>query len=116
MMPSPTNRLSYQDIYDVYDQALTDPKGIRLAFPNREAARNYQMRMHKARSLDREENAIAYPKGDPMHGQSPYDVLQVRIREQNDGEGDEVFLYIEPRDKLRPVIESLSEIEAEDEA
>jgi hypothetical protein len=115
-MPSPTNRLSYKDVYDIYDQALEDPKGIRLAFPDLGSARNFQMRMHHARAVDRRDNLTACPKGDPMHGQSTYDVLQVRIREQNDGEGNEVFLYIEPKDKLRPEIERLSDIEAEDEA
>lgn len=111
-MPIPTNRMSYKDIYDVYDAALDDPKGIRLAFSNLGDAKNYQMRMHNARAIDRRENKKTFPEGDPMHGQSTYDILQVRIRHGEDGT---VFLYVEPKDKNAPEIEPLSEIEAEDE-
>jgi hypothetical protein len=110
-MPIPTNRMSYKDIYEVYEKALEDPKGIRLAFDTTGDARNYQMRMHNARAIDRRENAKTYPLGDPMHGQSTYDVLQVRIRHGEDGS---TFLYVEPKDKGAPEIESLSEIEAEE--
>jgi hypothetical protein len=110
-MPIPTNRMSYKDIYEVYDAALEDPKGIRLAFDDASAARNYQMRMHNARAIDRRENSKTYEPGDPMHGQSAYDVLQVRIRHGEDGT---IFLYVEPKDKNAPEIELLSEIEAEE--
>jgi len=109
-VPIPSNRMSYRDIYEIYDKALDDPKGIRLVFDNHASARNYQMRMNNARAIDRKENLRTYPIGDPMHGQSQYDVLQVRIRHGEDGS---IFLYVEPKDKNAPEIESLSEIEAE---
>jgi hypothetical protein len=110
-MPIPTNRMSYKDIYEVYDRALDDPKGIRLPFDSLADAKNYQMRMHNARAIDRRESRRTYREDDPMHGQSIYDVLQVRVRHGEDGT---VFLYVEPKDKGAPEIELLSEVEAED--
>jgi hypothetical protein len=113
-MTIPTNRMSYADIYPVYDKALEDPKGIRIPFDTRAEAQHYQMRLHNARSVDRRENAKIYPdKGHKMHGQSVYDVLQVRIKQGEDGTH---FIYIEPKDKYINLdeMESLSEIETDE--
>lgn len=110
-MPMPTSRLAYKDIFDVYEAALEDPKGIRLPFATLREAQSYRIRLHQARAVDRRENKVAYTTDDPMYGQSQYDILQVKIRH---GEDDTVFLYIEPRDKTQPEIESLTEIEGED--
>lgn len=109
-MTIPTNRMSYADIYDRYDLALEDPKGIRIPFDTEEEAMHYRMRLHNARAIDRKENAKLYAKGEPLHGQSAYDVLQVRIREGEDGTW---FVYIEPKDKYIGEVERLSEIEGE---
>lgn len=112
-MTIPTNRMSYIDCFEVWDRALEDPKGIRVPFETREAAKHFQMRMHNARAVDRRENRSIYEKGHQMHGQSTYDPYQVIIREGEDGT---YFLYLEPRDKHIAIdqIESLSELEAED--
>src|SRR5258708_9905402 len=112
-MPAPTNRMSYRDIFEKYDQALEDPKGIRLVFTNETDARNYRTRMHNARTLDRRENARTYPEGDVMHGQSAYDVLQCIIRYGDDEKT--IYLYVEPRDKNSPEVELLSDVEAEED-
>ena len=110
-MTIPNNRMSYQDIYEKFDLALEDPKGIRIPFTTHGEAMHYQMRMHYARKIDRKENAKMYDEGHPLHGQSSYDVLQVRIRLGEDGTH---FVYVEPRDKYAGEVEHLSEVEAED--
>lgn len=111
-MTIPTNRMSYHDVYEKFDLAMEDPKGIRIPFDTRGEAQHYQMRMHNARSVDRRENAKMYERGHPLHGQSSYDVLQVRIRQ---GEDETWFVYIEPKDKYIGEVEMLSEIEIEGE-
>ena len=109
-MTIPTNRMSYADVYEKYDEAMEDPKGIRIPFDTRGEAQHYQMRMHNARSVDRRENAKMYERGHPLHGQSSYDILQLRILgPADDGSW---FVYIEPKDKFIQAIEPLSEIES----
>lgn len=109
-MTIPTNRMSYADVYEKFDEAKDDPKGIRIPFDTKGEAMHYQMRMHNARAVDRRENAKMLDKSHPLHGQSSYDVLQVRLRK---GEDDTWFVYIEPKDKYIGETESLSEIEGE---
>ena len=107
-MTIPQNRMSYQDIYEKFDLALEDPKGIRIPFDTYGEAQHYQMRMHSARSVDRRENAKMHDEGHQLHGQSVYDVLQVRIRKGEDGTH---FVYVEPKDKYVGEVEHLSEVE-----
>jgi hypothetical protein len=111
-MSIPQNRMSYADIYEVFDKALADPLGIRIPFGSNAEAMTYRMRLHTGRAVDRRENAKLYEKGHQMHGQSVYDTLQCVIRQGEDGTH---FVYIEPRDKNVSLdeIESLSEIEGE---
>lgn len=112
-MTIPSNRMSYQDVYEKYDLAREDPKGIRIPFATRGEAQFYQMRLHTARSIDRRENAKMYNEDHPLHGQSAYDTLQVRIRQGEDGT---YFVYIEPKDKYIEGVEMLSEVEGEADA
>lgn len=113
-MTIPTNRMSYVDVYEKFDEAKDDPKGIRIPFDTKAEAMHYQMRMHNARSVDRRENAKMYPdRTHQLHGQSAYDVLQVRLREGADGTW---FVYVEPKDKFIGEAERLSEIEADEAA
>ena len=112
-MTIPTNRMSYADVYEKYDEAMEDPKGIRIPFDTRGEAQHYQMRMHNARAVDRRENKQIYAPGEPLYGQSTYDKLQVRLRQGEDGTW---FVYIEPKDKFIGVAERLSEVEVDDAA
>lgn len=113
-MPIASNRMSYTDCYEILDKAGNDPKGIRVPFDSRREARHYQMRLHNSRAVDRRENKSLYQPGDPLYGQSAYDVYSIRMREGDDGTW---FVYIEPKDKYinATMVESLSEIEGEDE-
>ena len=114
-MSIPNNRLSYTDVYTIFDKALEDPKGIRLPYNYYVDAKYFQMRMHQARVIDRRENSKVFPVGDIMHGQSQYDILQVRLvgplEDENSPTGLTTFVYVEPKDKTIPEIESLSEVE-----
>ena len=86
------SRLSYQDCYDLLDRALDADRGICVTVPDKSAANYLRMRIHHARTIDREENRKTYPDPDqPLHGRSPYDILVLRI----DGDDDEGKLYLD---------------------
>lgn len=93
-----TSPLSYQDCYSMMDEALADPQGARfrinrptLDLAEREAT-FLRMRMHQARSLNRDLNRQIYPDpAHPLHGTSMYDKLTVRIKNI----AGEVYVYLE---------------------
>lgn len=93
-MSLPKSRNSYQDCYELYDRALGSPHGIRFNVESEDAAINLRMRLHMARSIDRDDNASMHPKGTPMHGCSAFDPLQILLRSDTDGLW---WVYIEPR-------------------
>lgn len=107
-----TSRAAYNDVFERFDRALDDPRGIRIPFDSESAAKAYLARMHNGRKIDRSNNARTYEPDHPMHGQSAYDSLCCTIREGDDGT---FFIYVEPRDKYVGEIESLSEIESDDD-
>lgn len=112
-MSLPNARLAYHDCFDLFDAAVSDPKGVRVGFSEKGEATFFRMRLHNARKIDRRNNAKIYPEGDPMHGQSIYDRLVVQIRE----EGDMVWVYIR-QIVFNGIVENLSdvlELEAEPE-
>lgn len=83
--------LAYDDCYDLFEQALTSDKGIRIEFDEVGKARQHVMRMHQARQLTRNQNTKIYSKDHPMFGKSEYDQLRCSCREV-----DEVwYVYIE---------------------
>lgn len=110
-MSAPTTRQAYEAIYDIWNEALEDAKGIRVQLPDFAAANHLRMRLHQARSIAREDNSRIYADTPehPMYGASIYDRLQCRIYTDADRI---TWLYIEPRTadiigKLQP----LSQIE-----
>jgi hypothetical protein len=103
-MTLPTHRVSYQVEYDILEKALADEIGARIRMPSIEAATHLRARIHQARKIDRVENIKAYEEGDPMHGQSVYDKLVLRLRQAN----DKVYLYVEQRSAESFDIEPLS--------
>lgn len=82
-MPPSNSRLAMADCFEVFDKALEAPKGIRVRFPDIGAAKNYQMKLMRARAQNREDNLGIYPQGHPLHGRSPYDRLQVSFDYDN---------------------------------
>lgn len=101
------SRLSYSDCYDLLDRALEEDRGICVTLPSRSAANYLRMRIHHARTIDREENRKTYPDPDaPLHGRSSYDILVLRI----EGDDEEGKLYL---DKQKVEILAIDSIPAD---
>jgi hypothetical protein len=101
------SRLAYEDCYKLLDQALDEDRGIRIEVNDLAAANYLRMRIHHARTIDRQENKVTYPDKDhPLHGRSPYDILIARI----EGDGDTGMLYL---DKQKVVILGVEPIPAD---
>lgn len=87
---------------------MDDEVGVRVKFASPDEAINYRMRVHKARSIDREDNKSIKRPDDPLHGRSEYDKLVCRIEHLPDGPS---YLYVEKRTVHDLEIENLSEID-----
>jgi len=99
--------LAYADCYDFMDRAINDPIGARVAISTENAAVHMRMRCHQARNINRTENSKTYPNSNhPLNGKSPYDVLVLKIKEEN----ERVYLYAERYDMEIDGIEMLSEV------
>lgn len=105
-MTTSTSRKSYQDCFDLMEQAINS-RGVRVQFSDEGAAKHCRLRIHKARVIDREENAVIFPSGAPEHGVSVYDPLVCRVK-TIDGK---CWLYIEKRSLDGMVVESLGDEE-----
>lgn len=112
-MTASNSRLSYTDCFELLDKALEEEEGIRIRVKDFGDARNLQMRIHKARVIERGENAATYPEGAPLHGRSVYDELKVQIRNIN----NTIFLYIRSVNCIAKdyKIESLSQVQEDEE-
>jgi hypothetical protein len=93
-MSLPTRLDAYHDCIDIFDAAVANTKGRRVAFATREKANIFQLRMCNARRLHREESTRLYERDDPQWGRSPYDRLVVRKPVED--EAGEWWVYIEP--------------------
>lgn len=111
-MVTSSSRLAYSDCYDLMDKAIADPKGIKIKFAQGEDAWHFRIRLHTARKIDRNDNAVTYPETHAMHGRSVYDQLTMRIRKGVDGTA---WLRLERIDAREFEIESLAEPEREPE-
>lgn len=73
-----------------------------------EKARHFRLRCNKARQLHREENKKIHAPNTKMYGSSEFDPLQLKLREDHDGEW---WVYAE-RTMLDPAsVELLSELD-----
>lgn len=103
-MTTPTSRNAYRPYYEILDRALASEAGLRIRVSDRGAANQLRVRLHTARSLDRDLARSAYELEDPKHGISVYDELTVRVVEEEGG----TSVIIEPN----RVIGEIEEIEA----
>lgn len=108
-MSLPTSRLSYKDCFDLYDKALESERGVRVRMPDPNYANFFRMRMHKARSIVRDENRLIYELGQPLHGCSEYDPLVLKIRIE---EGGDCWLYLEKVDAIVMEVEPIEDVPA----
>lgn len=106
-MSLPNTLLAFQDCMQVYEKALEDEAGVRVKLPGYEECARFRLRMNYARKLHRDQNGAVYPVEHPMHGRSPYDGLQIRIKRG----GDDFFIYVEPINLNPGAIESLAGVE-----
>lgn len=97
---------AYTDCFDELDKALANPQGWRCLFVDEKTAKLFQIRCCKARVIDRRQNSRIYPKSNPMHGNSPYDVLVIRSpRPSAEGDGS-FWVYLEPQNQSNVMIAS----------
>lgn len=108
-MPVSNSRLSYADCFTLFDKALDDTKGARYQVGNGEegANRYFVMRMHQARSLDRQDNKILHSLGDHLYGRSVYDPLICQLKQDTKGGW---WVYVTHTEIDEALIESLSEV------
>lgn len=114
-MPVSSSRLSYSDCFTLFDKALDDAKGARYQVADGEHGKNqyFRMRMHQARSLDRQDNKMMLPPDDPLYGRSVYDALIIQLKEDTLGGW---WVYVTHTEINPEEIEALSEIEGVAEA
>ena len=85
---------AYRDCYDLFDKAISTPGGVRAPIATYNAARIFQLRMNKARSIERDFNRRAYDRASPLYDTSPWDGYAVCVRGP-DAAG-EWWIYVEP--------------------
>ncbi len=93
-MTLPSKPAAYRDCYELFDLALATPGGVRAPAPSAERARHFQLRMNKARTIERDFNRRAYPRDNLLYDTSPWDGLAVAVRGP-DAAG-EWWVYVEP--------------------
>jgi len=109
-MSVPTTPRAYDDCYEVYDQALKDPLGIRVRMKDYAGANHFRSRMHTARKVDRQQNTRIYEMDHPMFNASAYDCLYLTIEAEENGH----YVYVRHRPEVQG-IESLSGLAIEND-
>ena len=100
-----SSHLSYSDCYSLMDEALRQPRGVRVSQPTHDAAIFFRMRLHQARSIDRKRSLDIYEPGDYLRNTSQYDALVVRLRP--DPETNGFWVYLERSDVVVGKVEAL---------
>lgn len=97
---------AFSDVADLLERAINSEKGVRIPLSSRSAAITLRARANYYRKLDRVRNKDIYPMRDhPMHGNSTYDALVLRIPPK--GSPEEHVLYVEPHTLVDLVIEDI---------
>lgn len=99
---------AYDDCFKVFERALR--KATRVCLASNGEARNFIMRMHQARSLQREETKRLYPHDDVRWGKSMYDKLKVRGPFVDDA--GEWWVYVQSHEATILAIEDLEDTDA----
>ena len=101
---------AYHDCYDLFARAVATRHGVRTVFGLRKDALYFQLRMNKARTIQRAQNSRIYPKDHPLYSTSEFDGLKVVVRESLDGEW---WVYVEPTGAKLTYIEELEPDESD---
>ena len=89
----PDQIAAYDDCFEAFEAAYNSPRGARLSFNTEGAARQFQLRMHNARAIERRESRRMHDKSSPQWDKSQYDRLCVRNPREINGRW---WIYIEP--------------------
>lgn len=109
-MSLPTQLGAYESEIELFDRALEDEVGVRVNFGTDHAkAKQFQLRLHQARSLQRAQNRRLYPIGDKQYDTSPWEGYIVKVLQDVAGEW---WVYICKRSTEIGDVENLSEIES----
>lgn len=103
-MSVPTTIGSYEDCFELYARAVATPKGTRALLHGYGDAKHFQMRMHQARKLQREESMRMYDATAPQYNKSEYDSLIVKVVCDTAGE---YWVYIIPYGSQIAVVEDI---------
>lgn len=103
-MSLPNTIASYEDCFSLFARAANKPKGSRALIGNFGDAKHFQMRMHQARKLQREETCRMYETTAPQYNKSEFDSLMVTLRIDGDGLW---WVYVIPHGSQIEVIEDV---------
>lgn len=82
-MPPPRSIEAYQDCQEYWEKALDTPRGLGLTLETQGQATRFRMRMNMLRDKLRKQSRDIFPEGDPRHGRTPFDGLEVRADPEN---------------------------------
>lgn len=74
---------AYPTARTLLDQALESERGIKVKFQSYSEAFKFRMNCYTVRSRERKESVKIYPIGHALHGSSPWDGLELIIRDED---------------------------------
>ena len=90
---------AYRDCYELYARAVSTPGGVRMPIgPRSQSATFFQLRMNKARQIQRDTSRRVYSPEHPGYDRSEYDGYQVQVRGP-DTEGC-YWIYVRPHGRM----------------
>lgn len=75
---------SFEEARKVMNIALDRTNGVMLKFPTKKSATDFRSRCYQVRHRDREDTRKLYAMGEPGHGVSAFDSLQIELKEVGD--------------------------------
>jgi len=105
---------AYKDCYELYARAVATPGGVRMPIgERRQSAIFFQLRMNKARQIQRDISRRVYAPDHPAYDRSEFDAYQVQVRGP-DPDGT-YWIYVRPHGRmdLLEYIEPISDTEPE---
>lgn len=94
-MPNSTSLMSYADVKEILEKAITSPKGLKITFDDQQKAVRWLSRANTYRTLDRKNNTALYPETHTLHKASAFDVLNISR------EGNVIVMKVRVNDHLK---------------
>lgn len=64
---------------NLWEKASMAENGLEIRYSNEKEAAKARFDLYTARNADRVQNEKIYPAGDPLHGQSVWDIFRVQL-------------------------------------